>query len=330
MAAYNPGNPIDGAIDIPKGGNAYAGYAMGGLAGLAQSYQQDYDSYLNTNKSLYDKITKGYGTVMQNVANTLGQGGSWGVAQPAADAIEMQARRSAGGAIQNSINSGLGKSTAAVAAQRGVNQDANYAYSQLGSALADKYAGYQAQLGTSQLGFMNSVQAPPPNAAAYSSLFQQYGQQQQAAQNMIMQQAALDAQTRASNQAASRSMVAGGGGGVSIGQRPRGGTYGSGGGGFASGSAGTGPYGDVASFNVGKNGPMTGAGGGYGGGGYGGGGGGYQSFNPSINPDGSVNGAAYDPWATNTDSFGGGGIDPMNGNYGDRAGQFGNTGLYLG
>lgn len=248
MAAYNPGNPIDGAIDIQPGGNPYMGYAGGGLAGLAQSYQQDYASYLNTNKSLYDKITKGYGTVMNNVANTLGQGGDWGVAQPGADAIAMQARRSAGGAIQNSINSGIGKSTAAVAAQRGVNQDANYAYSQLAAALADKYAGYQAQLGTSQLGFMNSVTAPPPNAAAYSSLFQQYGQQQQAAQNMIMQQAALDAQTRAANLAASRSMVAGGGGGVSIGQRPRGGTYGSGGGGFASGGGV-----DPSAYGLGSN-----------------------------------------------------------------------------
>jgi len=311
----NLGTPINGALQFQPGGNAIAGYAGGGLAGLAQSYQQDYNSYLNTNQQLYNQITAGYGTVQQNIANTLGQGGSdWGVAQPAANQIVMAGNRAAGGAIQNSINSGVGKSTAAVAAQRGVTADTQQALGQLGSSLANTYAGYQSNLGLSQLGFMNSVTAPPPNAAAYTSLFQQYGQQQQAAANLGLQQQALDQQRRASNQAASRSMQGGGGGGVSVGAAPRGGTYGSGSTFFPSGG-GVNPAGFGPSYMGGATTPMTGGGG------------------QTLNLGGGDGGGAgtFDPWnPTGQTSFGEDDADPYTGLGGDAGGHFGNEGGYLG
>lgn len=227
------GQPIDAGLNLGVGGNPLAGYA-GGVAGLAQQYGLDYNNYINTNKQLYDKITAGYGTVMANVGNSLGQGGTpWGVAQGAADDINSAARNAAGGAISRSISSGTGKSTAAAALQRGVLNTQGRQLRDLGLGLADKYAGYEAQLGQNQLNFMNSVTAPPPNAAAYGMLAQQYGQAQQQQANLGLQQQALNAQTRAANQAAAAR--GSGQGGVSIPQMPRGGTYGSGATSFPSG-----------------------------------------------------------------------------------------------
>lgn len=228
------GQPIDAGLNLGVGGNPLAGYA-GGVAGLAQQYGLDYNNYINTNKQLYDKITAGYGTVMQNVGNTLGQGGTgWGVAQSAADDINSAARNAAGGAISRSISSGTGKSTAAAALQRGVLNTQGRALGALGNSLANTYAGYESQLGQNQLNFMNSVTAPPPNAAAYGALAQQYGQVQQQQANTALQQQALNAQTRAANQAAAAR--GSGQGGVSIPQMPRGGTYGSGSTSFPSGA----------------------------------------------------------------------------------------------
>jgi hypothetical protein len=326
----NLGQPINSSISIGGGGNPYAGLAGGGLAGLAQSYGQDYNAYINTNTSLYNAINQGYGTVQKNIADTLGQGGSdWGVAQPAANQIVMAGNRAAGGAIQNSINSGVGKSTAAVAAQRGVTADTDQALGALGSSLANTYAGYESNLGQSQLNFMNSVTAPPPNAGAYNQLFQQYGQQQAGQQSMAMQQQALAAQTRAAGYAHGGAAGRSGGGGVSIPNAPRGGTFGSGSGGFPSGGgvdpttgggggAGLGPgpggqanlvpgsAGFVGPPNLGGTGMMG---------------------NGSIDPYTGIGSGAggYDPWATNTGTASG---DPTavnfaNGQFGDMSGQFG-------
>lgn len=248
----NLGQPIEATLNYQPGGNPLLGLA-GGIGGLAQQYGQDYNAYLAANQTNYNNITKGYGTVMQNVANSLGQGGTpWGVAQGAADDINSAARNAAGGSISRSISSGTGKSTAAASLQRGVLSTQSRQLRDLGLNLADRYAGYQSQIGQNELGFMNSVQAPPPNAAAYGMLAQQYGQTQQQAANMAMQQQALDAQKRASNQAAARGMS--GGGGVSIPQAPRGGTYGSGSSGFPSGggvspTAGGNPYAFLNSGN---------------------------------------------------------------------------------
>lgn len=305
------GQPIDATLNYQPGGNPLAGM-QGGLPGLALSYGQDYNAYLAANQKNYNNIVGGYNTVRQNIANTLGQGGSdWGIAQPAANQIVMAGRRAAGGAIQNSINSGVGKSTAAVAAQRGVLADTNQGLGQLGAQLADKYAGYESQLGQSQLGFMNSVQAPPPNAAAYGAMAQQYGIQQQGLANMAMQQQALDAQTRAAGFAASRSQSAGGGArGVSIGQAPRGGNYGSGGGGFPSGGGvSLSDYGIVDSYGKSS---------------FGGGGG-----SGTVYPSGGSDVGGYNPWTGGAGAATGGGMSVGGGGSQQtpQAGAFGWTGL---
>lgn len=287
--ASSLGAPISAGLNFnPSGaGNPYAGI-LGGPAGLAQQYGMSYNNALSANQQNYNSIIGGYQTVMQNVGNTLGQGGSpWGVAAPAAQAIGDVYAQQAGGAFQNSINRGIGNTTAASAAQRGASLDASKAYAGLGSQLASTYAGYEANLGQSQLNFMNGVQIPYPNGQEYSSLYQQYGAQQQAAASAAQQMALSQQQMR---MAAGRG-GSGGGGGVSIPAAPRGGTYGSGSSGFPSG-------GGVAPTNT--AGPSTGQSGAIGIGG--------QSINPystATNAGSAAGGAigagigmgGFDPWA---------------------------------
>lgn len=186
------GNPISAGLNFnPSGaGNPFLG-AMGGPAGLAQQYGQSYQNSLQANQQNYNNIIGGYQNVMNNVGNTLGQGGTpWGVAAPAAQAIQDTYQQQAGGAFQNSINKGVGNTTAASASQRGAGLDAQKAYAGLGSQLASTYAGYEANLGQSQLGFMGSVNVPYPNGQDYSTLYQQYGATQaNAANNALLQQA---------------------------------------------------------------------------------------------------------------------------------------------
>lgn len=304
----NLGAPINAALNFQPGGNPYAGLASGGLAGLAMQYGQDYNSYVQTNQQNYNNIVGGYNTVLQNVGNTLGQGGNgWGVAQGAANAITAQGNKMAGGAIQNSINSGVGKSTAAVAAQRGASSDTQQALGQLGNSLANTYAGYQSGIGQNQLAFMNSVNAPPPNAAAYSALYQQYGTQQQAAANMALQQEALTAQQKAASAAGGRG--GGGGGGVSVGAAPRGGTYGSGGSGVGASGGGVAPNSTSSPFDP-------------------------YSFlkKPSGSGSQTLTLGGTDPWEEDEDEEGdgsdgtGGNFGPNSG-FGDMAGQFGFSGM---
>lgn len=186
------GTPIAGGLNFnPSGaGNPYLGI-LAGPAGLAAQYGQSYNNSLQANQQNYNNILGGYQTVMNNVGNTLGQGGTpWGVAAPAAQAINDVYHQQAGGAFQNSINRGLGNTTAASASQRGAALDANKAYAGLGSQLASTYAGYEANLGQGQLNFMNSVNIPYPNGQDYSTLYQQYGAQQaNAANSALLQQA---------------------------------------------------------------------------------------------------------------------------------------------
>ncbi len=238
MGAPSMGAPINASLQFQPGGNPIAGI-MGGPAGLAASYGQDYNSYLNANQQNYNNITGGYQTLLNNVGNILGAGGTpWGVAAPAAAAIADVYQQTAGGAFQNSINAGTGNTTAASAAQRGAGLSAQKAYAGLGSNLASTYAGYATNIGQSQLGFMNSVQIPPPNGQEYYGLYQNYGQTQQAAADraQAMQVASLHTNLNGGN------FVPGGGGGGSYAaptpQMPRGGTFGAGGGGQASGGPG--------------------------------------------------------------------------------------------
>lgn len=306
MTTANYGQPINATLNVGMGGNPLLGLA-GGIGGLAQQYGLDYANYLNINKQNYENVTQGYQTVMNNVANSLGQGGTgWGVAQGAADDINSAARNAAGGAISRSISSGTGKSTAAAALQRGVLSTQSRQLRDLGLNLADRYAGYQSQIGQNQLGFMNSVNAPPPNAAAYGMLAQQYGQTQQQAANMAMQQQALQQQQRAANQAAARGMS--GTGGVSIPQMPRGGTFGSGQGGFPSGG-GVNPYDFLGGNGNGRS-------------NTGGGGGGPSIVYPGgiPNPGGGGGGFTGDEGMLGEGSDWGGGS--INTGYGSQVGQY--------
>lgn len=248
------GSPISADLNLnPLGaGNPYAGI-LSGPVGLAQQYGASYNNALAANQKNYDSIINGYQTVMNNVGSILGQGGGWGVAAPAAQAIADVYAQQSGGAFQNSINKGLGNTTAASAAQRGAALDANKAYAGLGSQLAQTAAGYSANLGQGQLNFMNSVNIPYPNGADYSTLYQQYGAAQANAQNNALLAAAQKQSYYAANQAAAGR--GGGAGGVSVGAAPRGGTYGSGGGGFASGGAGSSPYMYGAASNPNAGGP---------------------------------------------------------------------------
>lgn len=251
------GNQISAGLNYAPStpGNPYAGILAGPM-GLAQQYGQSYNNALSANQQNYNNIIGGYQTVMGNVGNTLGAGGGWGVAAPAAQAIGDVYAQQSGGALQNSINRGIGNTSAATAAQRGASLDASKAYAGLGAQLSSTYAGYEANIGQNELNFMNGVQIPYPNGAEYSSLYQQYGQQQQAQASMAQQMALSQQQLRL---AAGSRGGGGGGGGVSIPATPRGGTYGSGGGSFPSGGGvNPGMFGGIASDNIGKNGPMTG------------------------------------------------------------------------
>ncbi len=317
--AGNLGAPIQADLAFQPGGNPY----VGGLPGLGIAYQQSYNSALAANQKNYQNIIGGYDTLKQNIASTLGQtGDGWGIAQAGANAIARQSAQATGGALQNSINSGVGKSTAAVAAQRGANFDTEQAYAGLGNQLASTYAGYEGNLGLSELGFMNSIQEPYPDTAGYNSLAQQYGQQQATAQQMAMQAQALQLQKRqlGAGAGAGRS----GGGGVSIPNAPRGGTDGSGGGGFASGGSGDlsmfGGGGGSNPYGIGGRNPFSG----------GGGGGGYSS--PVVNTSSVVPGDPNNPFGGNTgdENMLGEGSDSgtiVAGGFGDMSGHFGFAGM---
>ncbi len=194
------GNPLANLqtdIQFASGGNPLLA-SMGGTAGLATDYGNSYASALKANQQNYTNIVKSYGSLLGNIGGILGQGGTgWGVAGPAAQAIADTQAQQTGGAIQNSINRGVGSTTAATAAQRGANFDAQKAYAGLGAQLGQTYAGYTSGLGQGLLGVMNSVQSPYPTAGAYNQL---YGSQQ------ALQQAQLDRQTGLGTAAAGRFM----------------------------------------------------------------------------------------------------------------------------
>lgn len=363
---------IGGNLNFTPGGNPLLG-AAGGLPGLAMNYGASYNSALQANQTSYNNILQGYqtnmanmgqglssvgnqyGSLMGGIQNTLGANygvpgvnGAWGIAAPAASAInklysaqtgqQFDAQGNptgtpTGGSIaQQLINSGLGKSTAMTDANRGAFADYGNAIGSLGANLAQTYAGYQANIGEAYLGqrnqatmalanegdkqlnWMNSIQIPYPNASLYAQLYQQQGQASQAA---AAQQQQMDIFRMGLGRGG------GGGGGASVGAAPRGGTYGSGGGGFPSGGAGTSVGGPSGSGNWQGNSSSNNY---YTGGGGGGGG------PMSINPSGAVTGpGAYDPWSTNVDNPSGNagsqGFDPSAGNFGDLSGHFGFSGL---
>lgn len=280
---------IAGGLALQPGGNPILGSA-GGALGLGLAYQQSYDSALQANQANYNNILGGYQNVlgglqqgvanvgtgytnlMSGINNTLGANygvpgvnNQWGVAAPAASAIQKlysaqtgqqfdangnPIGKPTGGSIaQDLANRGLGNTTAFQDANRGAFTDYGNAIGALGAQLGQTYAGYQnnvgqaylqqqqagnamiANQGDSQLGFMNSVQIPYPDANSYANILYQQGQASQAAAQQAQQL-----------QIFKMGLGRGGGssgGGVGTPQMPRGGTYGSGGGGFASGGPGS-------------------------------------------------------------------------------------------
>jgi hypothetical protein len=213
------GGPYGGVLGAL--GNAYTS-AYGGYLGAAQ---QQYNNILGGYQQLMGnqiagqgQIQGGYGTLGQQIANTLGQGGNgWGIAGPAAQAIQDVYQNQLGQNKEQAAATGLGNTSVLQQENTGAGLQAQKAYAALGSNLAQTYAGYQsqlglaglgyanqalqqnAQLGQNQLGWENSVNIQPPNAADYGQLAGQLGQavtsQQQLglAQQQLQQQGQLAA-----------------------------------------------------------------------------------------------------------------------------------------
>lgn len=99
------------------------------------------------------QIAAGYGNVNSAVQNQLGMGqvlgqnGNWGVAGPAAQAIQQQTQQGGANITQQMTNAGLGNTTAAGNAQTQNTFYGNQALAGLGSQLAQTAAGYTAQEG---------------------------------------------------------------------------------------------------------------------------------------------------------------------------------------
>lgn len=92
-------------------------------------------------------IVQGYGNLLGDVRNTLGMGGGWGVATPAAQAIQRTYEQNRGQIAQQLTSAGLGNTTVSGNLQNQAAMQAAQAYGSLGAQLAQTYAGYQAQLG---------------------------------------------------------------------------------------------------------------------------------------------------------------------------------------
>lgn len=231
MAELSP-YTIAGALPFQPGGNPYAGIQQG-LGGLAQQYQQSYNSALAQNQAMYGNILSGYQQVMgnqvgaqqaigagyNNLYNTVTQG-IQGIDASQRQALADTYAQQKGQARQGLVSRGLGNTTVVNAAERGLALDKAKADIALSNQTAALQAGYQSQLGLAGLGqqnaanlqntqlggrqldWMNSVTAAYPNAQEYNALFSQHGQAQQAAAD------------RAALQKASRTGGAGVGGGV--------------------------------------------------------------------------------------------------------------------
>ena len=116
------------------------------------------------------EIYQGYGKLQGNVAGILGQGGDWGVATPAAQAISEAFKRTQGQTQQDLINRGLGNTSVLSSAANQNTLMAGRAYGNLGAELANKYAGYASQIGMAGLGTqMQGAQAQAQLAAQQGS-----------------------------------------------------------------------------------------------------------------------------------------------------------------
>lgn len=144
------GGSVQGTAVVPDMMNVY-----NQLLGLNQNnYQNILSGYANAQSNLQQQLSgasHGYDELYRGITGTLGlTGGGWGVAQPAANAIEEQSARARGDIMQQMIGGGLGNSTVAASMQNQNAMMTGRAYGELGNHLANTAAGYAAQIGLAQ------------------------------------------------------------------------------------------------------------------------------------------------------------------------------------
>jgi hypothetical protein len=116
-----------------------------------------YNNGITNSQNQTNQIAGGFTDLEHQIENTLGMGaalgknGNWGVAGPAADAIERTFAKARGDTDQGLINAGLGSTTLRGNLQNQNALAAGQAYGSLGAQLAQTLAGYQANLGTQGL-----------------------------------------------------------------------------------------------------------------------------------------------------------------------------------
>lgn len=164
--------PQLGSPGLTPGTNAsQSQYGTGVVPGMLDVYnqllgqnQQHYQNVLNAYQGGQSNlqgalpgINSGYSNALSGVMSTLGMGqvlgqnGNWGVAGPAAQAIQQTFENTFGATEQNLIGAGLGNTTGLSAMENMNAQSAGRAYGALGANLAQTAAGYQGQFGMAQL-----------------------------------------------------------------------------------------------------------------------------------------------------------------------------------
>lgn len=204
--------PIQGQLPFsPAAAGAFnnAGNPKAALAGLGPAYSSAYTNALDMNSSNYSNILSGYhqtAEAQDSAQNQIAQGyagldarvmgGIDQVGQARRNDIADQYAKAQGNATQGLIDRGLSNSTVTSSVNRGLEYDRQKSETQLSDDLAQMRAGYQSNIGLanlgylsqannertglaqSQLGWMNSVNAPYPDAGMYAGLAQQYGSMQ--------------------------------------------------------------------------------------------------------------------------------------------------------
>lgn len=137
-----------------------AGKLSFGSAG--STYQSAYANALRLNSTNYSNILKGYQGLTSSVLGNIK-----GMGESAQQDITDQYAMLGGQQAQQLVSRGLGNTTVAQSVQRGLGYDQAKARTGASNQFANTYAGYQSNLGQSQLNWMNSVNAPYPNPQNY-------------------------------------------------------------------------------------------------------------------------------------------------------------------
>lgn len=225
---------------------------------MMQAYQNGQNWLQSNLPSVYNQL----GAVGNNVQSILGMGqvlgqnGNWGVAAPAAQAIQGTMQGQEAQNEQMAASQGLGNTTVPENLNAGAAGQAEYAYGQLGSQLAGQAAGYASQIGQA-IGNLQMQGAGLATGLTQGAL----GQIGAPAQNTFGALTTSSGSSSSSSRQAQQSQNQGGSGGG----------QGSGGGNPASGVAGApgGPSGGGGGGNPYGNSSLVGGGYGTGGGVYG-------------------------------------------------------------